>query len=203
MTVGELIAAVRRYLREPSADEWTDAGLVEYMNWAQRELGPELHIRGYGTIATNTTNQSYPLSGLTGLLEIVAVDLDGTPLSPVPIDSTSKGYWRWRDATGTADHIWLWAKPSAAGTLKIWYWKAASDLSASNLSATPDFDSRWHHILVPFAAAHAYFEANSFEAGDGYMNMFNNIRREMAAAWLMEFGGAPHKIQAQSSWTVN
>lgn len=202
MTTDELIAAARRHLREPSAEQWQNTTLVEYMNYAQRELGPELHIRAYATIATTTTDQSYSLATVTGLLELHEVYLDGTPLKPIPVNTSDKGYWRWKTAAGV-DSIYLYALPSAAGTLKIWYWKAATDLSTATGGASPDFDSRWHHILVPYAVAMASFEAQNSEIGDGYMAMFDAQRQRMAVAWQFEFGGAAHKVNPDSSWKVN
>jgi len=161
-TVQQLIANVKRIY--PTAE--SDSTIVAHFNLAQDELSPYFGtIVESETLTTTAGEDSYAFpTGLEDVSQIISLDI-GFEATPATRHSYKKYYQGNRDelnvgcpvyfqlisSTG-AKSLGLYPIPSTTGLpIRIRFRKKLTDLLITNQSASPDFDSRFHDLLVWFA----------------------------------------------------
>lgn len=144
----------------------SDTTLINYMNIAQDELSPY-----FGIIATDSTlitviDQDYYILP-TGIADITEIELLDVGNKAVPTDRYDyrryvpaykddepyvyNSYHQEYSSTGVKTLI-LYPIPQTAGLpIRIRYHKKLTALSALLLSASPEFDERWHDMLAVYA----------------------------------------------------
>lgn len=164
MTVAQLLAAIKEHY--PSATP--DATLVRFMNGAQDELSAYFGITVEDSSLTTTANDdSYAFpTGLEDVSQIEALDI-GQKATPETRHSYAKYVQGNRDEipvggrcyfqiisnTG-AKSLGIYPIPETTGLpIRIRFTKKLTDLSATSQNASPDFDSRFHDLLVWYACA--------------------------------------------------
>ena len=160
MTVNEILQKIDSLY--PNAES---ASLkVRFMNDCINSMSVE-----YGTIVEDSTvttvadddSYSFP-SGLTDVSEIIQLSIGNSatpdnrfdyteykyaPLFPTKTNGVNS-YYQIVSSTG-AKSLGIYPEPDTTGLpIRIKYRKRIPELSASSLGDSPEFDSRFHHILV-------------------------------------------------------
>jgi len=144
----------------------TNGTKIMFMNAAQDELSPYFGIIVEdNSLVTVALQDSYSLpTGLSDVSQITALGVAGettptTRYSYTKYDLTprddypagTKTYFQTIDNLGVKKLV-INPEPTTSGyPIRIRYRKALTELSPTNLSASPDFDSRFHDILVHYA----------------------------------------------------
>lgn len=167
----------------PNGESSTDK--VLYMNMAQAELSPYFGIVVEdSTLSTVADQDSYSLpTGLSDVSQILSlgVGIEATPdtrygyvkYDIITRDDYPQGsnvYFQTVSSTGVKKIV-LQPTPNTSGfPIRIRYRKALTELSATSLTASPEFDSRFHYLLAYYAchmlcsigASPDVVQANSF-----------------------------------------
>lgn len=158
---------------------------ILFMNQAQAELSPYFGaVVEDATVSTVANQDSYSLpTGLSDVSQIMSLGV-GTKAIPdnrydyvkydiITRDDYPQGsnvYFQTVSSTGVKKIV-LQPTPNTSGfPIRIRYRKALTELSATSLTASPDFDSRFHHLLAYYAchmlcsigASPDVVQANSF-----------------------------------------
>ena len=140
---------------------------VDYMNMAQDELARKLGIIVEDTTLVTVASQdeyTYP-TNIKDISDIISLAVASSTSPSDRYDYTKYyvsrseqnpaadlSYFQIVDSTG-AKSLVLYPAPTTSGyTIIIRYRKRLARLSASILTATPEFDERYHHILALFCA---------------------------------------------------
>lgn len=143
------------------------ANKVDYMNMAQDELARKLGIIIEDTSLVTVADQDaydYP-SGIEDISDIISLAVASSTSPSDRYDytkyyvsrseqnpATDRSFFQIVDEDG-AKQLVLYPTPSTSGyTIIIRYRKRLARLSASALTAEPEFDERYHHILALFCA---------------------------------------------------
>lgn len=154
MTIGEIIAKIKRYY--PKASTWSDADIVSIINDEQKEIFRELQIMAAPfEFDTVINQQTYALPSDCDIefIKFLGICSD----SPITANSIYKEYtfcdlnseligYRYYDANGL---IGIYPVPTQSGAkAQIIYKKRPALLSAENLTSTPELKEDWHRIFV-------------------------------------------------------
>lgn len=186
-TVQALIVAIDSIY--PNAE--SDTSKVSYMNMAQNDLS-----NYFGTVVEDSTlttivdDDSYAFpSGLADISEIITLDIGqvATPTTrhnytryyqgnrdEIPIGS--RCYFQIVSSTGVKS-LGIYPIPNTVSLpIRIRYNKKLTDLSATTLTQVPDFDSRYHDLLVWFAIHMICASGTSPDSlqSDFYMQKYEN-----------------------------
>lgn len=140
---------------------------ILFMNQAQAELSPYFGtVVEDNTLSTVANQDSYSLpTGLSDVSQIMSLGV-GTKATPdnrydyvkydiITRDDYPQGscvYFQTVSSTGVKKIV-LQPTPSTSGfPIRIRYRKALTDLSATSLTSSPDFDSRFHYLLAYYTA---------------------------------------------------
>lgn len=181
MTLGEMVAAVREELLEPSEGFWKDDEIKRWINRAAKDLARAANIEvGPDTLPVVAGQESYPLpDDFSSMRRIEAYSLDGdlvAKLMPIQIDHRTAG-------KGTPRYYYVWKGllhldpiPDSDLNLVLWYHRAQPDLVDD--SDTPIIPEEFHELCVLFAVSQAKRKAGD-PAYETYAIDYSNGRLDM------------------------
>lgn len=214
-TQAALLADVRARLDEASAAFWTDEELLRWINEATRDIARRaevLQTTATVTVVAGTNEYTLP----TNVARIYRVNWipDGSsteyPLEYQDFNSMDSAGWTWTNAQGYPAVFTLWGytpslkivlypSPSAAGEIKLWYYKYPTELATdgSALSSLVDIPNGWNDIVVSYCEAMAlrkdanprWEEARTLYEND-LAEMMDRSRRWTDQAGAMQSNGA-------------
>lgn len=162
MTLAQMLSMVKSIY--PTAT--SDSDIVRFMNMGQDSLSEYFGVTvENSTLTTTALDDSYAFpTGLDDVSQIVSLDI-GDQASPLTRHSYTKYFQGNRDeipvgsgvyfqlisSTG-AKSLGLYPIPAITGLpIRIRFNKKLTDLSITSQGSSPDFDSRYHDLLVWYA----------------------------------------------------
>ena len=205
MNLAALVTATRDELNEPTAGFWSDTELKRWINRASMDLAESARLAAATstTVTTVSGTEKYNLpSDFGAVRQVELVDAsnsnDFTELDAMSIDLRE-------DDTGEPtgyyvedDDLYVIPKPDGVYSLRVWYVKRGTTLSAD--ADTPIIPTEFHDLIVLFAVSQAKRKdddaafqvyANDYEAGkrdmmiklrdrqqsDGFTTVFDSDER--------------------------
>ena len=213
MNVGQLIASINRDY--PNAVSNTDK--VAYMNEAQNFLSPYFGVIVEDDSLTTVVDQdSYTFpTGLTDVYEIISLAIANQATPSSRYDYTqyhlSKSeenpmatfsYFQIIDSTG-AKKLAIYPAPTiVALKIIIRFRKKLTDLDENLLTASPDFDSRFHSMLA-YYCCHRICQAGSSadeSAANVWMQKYDYARQEMRKFYMEQEKGQRKRGRDNRQW---
>lgn len=215
-TVQQLISSVDRWY----ANNFNDTDKVAFFNEAQDELSPYFgNVVEDNTLVTVADQDSYAFpTGLTDVYQIISMGIAGEA-TPDTRYSYSKYDIITRDDYPEGTHAYfqtvsvagvkklvIQPTPMTSGfPIRIRYRKPLTLLSATSLGSSPDFDSRYHDILVWYAC-HAIAASGSSPdtiQADMFMQKFENAVEEIWHFQLTNEVKSPIRRRDNRHWHHN
>jgi len=215
-TIQQLINSVDRWYHNSS----TDTDKVAWFNEAQDELSPYFGtIVEDDTLTTVANQDSYTLpTGLADVSQIIALGV-ATEAAPtirynyIKFDIITRDdypesanvYFQTVDSTGIKKLV-IQPEPSTSGyPIRIRYRKALTPLSSTLLTASPDFDSRFHNILVFYCchAIAAYGDSPDALQADMFMQKYESAIEALWHFQLRNESKSPTKARDNKHWHKN
>lgn len=195
----------------------TDTDKVLYMNMAQNELSAFFGIEVEDNTLTTVIDQDeyvFP-TGLTDISQIKSVGIGNQATVADRYDYTryelvtrddyprqSSSFFQSVDPTGVKSLV-VYPPPSEAGlSIRILYRKPLTELSALDLTATPDFDSRYHYLLAYYAIAEICSSGASadYSQHDLYMQKFESGLDELWKLKMTQEANYPTRGRDNNQW---
>lgn len=196
---------------------FTDAQKVEFMNMCQRELSPYFGIVVEDESLSTVEDQDYYTfpAGLTDVSQIIALGI-GTSATPTTrydyvkyeqgsrddYPDVNNSYFQSVDGSGTKKLI-INPTPSVTGyPIKIRYRKALTELSTTVFTASPDFDSNYHDLLVYYAIVKICKTGASPDAPQAnmYQQEFDSLYKKMWLDKLIRDNKSKNKKRDNVQW---
>jgi hypothetical protein len=186
-------------LNEPVASFWQDTELNDWINWAIRELAAMIRVESNNSITGNTVNGTGTLTLGAGVMRIVTVRANSTPLKRIVLadvvrlnlDLTAKGspthYYTTIDgSTGALVMNW-YPIPDAAYAYQVYTVNELTDLTSdTGAGSTPAFPARHHHRLLSKVWAMAYAKGGrDYGASTGFSQQWEKVDLPTIVADLM------------------
>ena len=190
---------------------------IEFMNLAQSELSPYFGIVVEDSTLVSVADQdsyAYP-TGLTDISQIIGVFIENQATPSDRYDYTeykkrqdyqnpqsANGYYQIINSTG-AKKLCLYPAPDTSSlAIIIRYKKALTDLTASNLAASPEFDSRFHDLLAIFCCHMICSIGSSPDAfqADMFMQKFESGKDALWKFQMEQDTKSKHKRRDNPQW---
>lgn len=160
MLVSEIATRVKRQFGDEAGAQITDADIIRWVNDAQRDIAVSnnlLQVVASAPTVAGTSEYTLPVDVLT----IRNVYSGTTRLRAVSFEDAVEQHLEESTATGEPQQYWIFANkfnlyptPSAAGTIKFYYTKQPTEITAT--SQTPELPQQYHNRIVEYCLAQAY-----------------------------------------------
>lgn len=141
-TVAQLVEDVNNLVDE----NFHHTMIVGWFNEALGDLADVARLEAITRTATQSDQSEYTLP--PDHYKTVWVFVGGERLEPIDIDSVAAGYHEWGGV------LTLEPAPSTTGDpIELYYYRIPTYLSDTELDYIPDIPTRYHHLLVLYAAA--------------------------------------------------
>jgi hypothetical protein len=213
MTVTQLVALIDKLY--PNAISTDDK--ISYMNMAQAGLSPYFGLVCVDATVKTVVDQdeySYP-TGLTDASQILALDIatSATPTDRYQYTRYIKGnqdelypgercFFQTYSSVGVKK-LGIYPIPSVVDLpIRIKYRKDLTLLLAASMSASPDFDARYHDMLAVYAVHMICTIGASSDPiqADIYMQKYNDALNEIWRQQMSEEGEYPSKRKDNAQW---
>ena len=195
-----------------STDDIADADVTIFLNEGQRRLAGALDwpwlkaVDDTLTIASPATASFLPADFARA--RALVIEDEDTKLAEI---SDQEAWERWGDdiPTGSARVWWLSSTsapnlniaPSPSGTtnLKLYYWKAPTDLSAGG--DTPVFASQFHGVLVDWALHRVWQREEDYTKAGRHEEWYNRTLNDMARFYFNQSQDHPMVFGESSDYS--
>lgn len=217
-TVQQLINSVDRWYPQ-SANSASDTDKVAFFNEAQDEISPYFGMIVENNTLTTVANQDYYAfpTGLTDISQIVALGIahQATPEDRYDYDKYelvgrddyplgTKVYFQSISAEGVRKLV-IQPTPDETGLqIKIRYRKALTELVATSLSYVPDFDPRFHDLLVWYCcnALASRGASADYPQADMFMQRYESTLGEVKKLQMYQKVKTPTRYRFNKQWGV-
>ena len=181
MTLGQMRAQVRQYIREPVEIIVQNAEINEWLNTAQGRIVAEtLCLEGRASLSTIANQERYPMP--CDYLKVYQVAVDDCVIGPTEQRDHGAGMApAARSTLGTAEptgyyllgqYIGFRPVPNAVYTINIIYRKTATAMALD--TTAPEIEARWHHVPVHYGVWQGFLKLGDIRMAREFERLWIN-----------------------------